>query len=169
MATNKSMWVLLGILVIAVWIFGFAIQAGAETLKGRAVFTVTRDERIPVGFEEGHALGLQIWEGLGFFENGEIGKARSYGVWDGSPRGVQMIGYTIFTFDDGSTIVTRGQRIIGEGDSSRSTGEIIKGTGRFEGVKGTVSAIGKNFPRTSEMEADRTYADLTMTYTLPTK
>ncbi len=168
MVSKKLMMVLFTVFLLSAWIFGFAIQAGADTLKGRAVFTVTKDERIPVGFEEGHALGLQIWEGLGFFENGEIGKARSYGVWDGSPKGVQMIGYTVFTFDDGSTIVTRGQRIIGEGESSRSTGEIIKGTGRFEGIKGTVSATGKDFPA-SGGEAWRSINDFTLTYTLPTK
>ncbi len=169
MATKKSMWVLF-ILVITAWIFGFAVQAGAETLKGRVVFVVTKDQRTPVDFEEGHALGLQTWEGLAFFENGEIAKGRSYGLFDGSPKGVQMIGYSIYTFDDGSKIVTRGQRIVGEGGSSKAPGEIIKGTGRFVGIKGTsVYATGKQFPRSSETEADRVYSDVTLTYTLPTK
>jgi hypothetical protein len=35
MATKKSVLVLSTILVISAWILGFAIQAGAETLKGK--------------------------------------------------------------------------------------------------------------------------------------
>jgi hypothetical protein len=36
MATKKSMWVLFGILIISGWIFGAAIQAGAETMNYKA-------------------------------------------------------------------------------------------------------------------------------------
>ena len=35
MATKKSVLVLSTIFVISAWILGFAIQAGAETLKGK--------------------------------------------------------------------------------------------------------------------------------------
>ena len=113
MATKKSIWVLFGILVISAWVLGSAIQAGAETMKLRNAGAVTKVETIPVSDEEGHALGVQVGEGLGFFETGEIAKMRAHSLYDLIPgKGTQMIGYTIYTFDDGSTIVTRFQKLL---------------------------------------------------------
>ena len=173
MATKKSMWVLFGILVISAWVLGFAVQAGAETMKGRTATTVTKNENIPVGDEEGHVVGLQITQGLAFFENGEIAKMRAHSLLDSTTgKGSQMIVYNIFTFEDGSTIVTRNQRLMVADQSgnlsAKTTIELIKGTGRFEGIKGTGSSTGKNFPASKE-EAGRVTNDITWTYILPTK
>jgi len=173
MATKKSVWVLLGILVISAWVLGSAIQAGAETLKGRIALTVTKNETISVNDEEGHVLGLQIMEGLVFFENGEVPKVRHHAVWDFEPgKGTQAIGYTIFTFEDGSTVVIKFHRLVALGESgtrsATATSEFIKGTGRFQGIKGTSSSTGKNF-LPSKGEAARAFNDATWTYTLPTK
>ena len=173
MATKKSMMVLLGILVISVWGIGSAIQAGAETLKGRVVITVTKNESIPVNDEEGHVLGVQIQEGLAFFENAEIGKMRNHNVYDSIPgKGGQAINYNIWTFEDGSTVVNRTQRLMVPDQSgnfsAKVTSEFVKGTGRFEGIKGTTSSTGKDFPATKE-EAGRAFNDSTLTYTLPPK
>ena len=173
MATKKSMWVLLGILLISAWVHGSVTQAGAAALKGRSVVTVTKDEKIPVNDEPGHALGMQILEGLTLFENGEIAKTRGHAIVDSKlGKGAQAIAYGIYTFDDGSTIVSRTQRLMVPDQSgnftAQSTSELIKGTGRFEGIKGTSSGTGKNFlPR--EGEALRVFTDFTWTYTLPTK
>ncbi len=167
MATKKSMWALLGILVVFAWILGSPIQAGAETMKGRGAATVTKDESIPVSDEEGHSLHLQIMEGVSFFENGEIAKTRSHVLNDTIPgKGAQAIGYTIVTFEDGSTIVVRFQQLWDL--SYKATAELIKGTGRFEGIKGTSSSTGKTFPP-SKGEAMRVTSDFTWSYTLPTK
>jgi hypothetical protein len=172
MATKKSMWVLFAILVISAWVLGSVIQAGAETLKGRSVITAIKDERIPIKDEPGHELGMQILEGLAFFENGEIAKQRTHSIFDTTPgKGAQAINYNIWTFEDGSTIVNRTQRLMvpdKSGNSSASnTSEFIKGTGRFEGIKGTGSATGKNFR--TEGEAGKVFSDFTWTYTLPAK
>ena len=173
MATKKSMWVFFGILVISAWVLGSAIQAGAETLKGRLAMTVTKDESIPVNDEEGHVLGVQIQEGLSFFENGEIAKYRNHNVYDLMPgKGGQAIGYNIWTFEDGSTVVNRLQRLMvldKDGNlSAKVTTEFVKGTGRFAGIKGTGAATSKVFPA-SKGEAGRQFADFTWTYTLPAK
>ena len=173
MATKKSVWVLFGIVVISAWILGSVIQAGAETMKCRTASTATKDERIAVSDEEGHILELQILQGLAFFENGEIAKYRSHAISDGTPgkRG-QAITYQIYTFEDGSTIVNRTQRLLVPDQSgnysAEATGEIIKGTGRFEGIKGTASATGKNF-QPGKGEATRATNEITFTYTLPAK
>jgi hypothetical protein len=173
MATKKSMWVLFGIFVISAWVFGSAIQVGAETMKCRTSNTATKVETIPVGDVEGHVLGVSIHEGLAFFENGEIARTRNHNAYDTIPgKGSPSIVYLILTFEDGSSIVIRSQRLIVPGQSgissAQATGELIKGTGRFEGIKGTTSATGKNFPA-SKGEAARATSDIIFTYTLPTK
>ncbi len=173
MTTRKSMMVLFGILVISAWGLGSAIQAGAEAMKCRTANIAIKDERIAVDDEEGHVLGVSIHEGLAFFENGEIARTRNYNAYDTIPgKGSQVIVYLILTFDDGSTIVVRSQRLIVPGQSGISSaqakGELIKGTGRFEAIKGTTSATGKNFPARKE-EAARATSDIILTYTLPTK
>jgi len=52
--------------------------------------------------------------------------------------------------------------------SAKNTTELIKGTGRFEGIKGTGSYTGKNF-LSSKGEAMRTTSNFSWTYTLPAK
>ncbi len=79
-----------------------------------------------------------------------------------------MIGYTTYTFEDGATIVLRFQRLMNPDGSATAKSEIVKGTGRFEGIKGSSSITGKNFPESKD-EAARASTDFTMTYTLPSK
>ena len=172
MATKKLIWVLFGILVISAWVLGSIIQAGAETMKCKSAQINTKIDSIPVGDEQGHNLGLQRMEGLAYCENGEIVKTRTDAIFDFvAGKGTQAIGYTFYTFDDNSTIIFKFQRSVdytGGTGSAKASSQIIKGTGRFEGIKGTASATGKNFPRTQE-EVGRAFTDTTLTYTLPTK
>ena len=170
MASRKSMWGLCGILLISAWVFGSAIPAGAETLKCRIATTTTKDESVAVGDEEGHSLHLLVTEGLAFFENGEIAKVKGHVLNDRiTEKGGQSIGYAIFTFEDGSTIVQRFQRLVVSGDDpAKVTSELIKGTGRFKGIKGTAPGTSRTFPA-SKGEALRNTSDLTFTYTLPPK
>ncbi len=172
MAIKNVMWVLFGILVASAWLLGSVTWTGAETMKCKNVATATKDERIPVGDEEGHNIALQIMEGLSYCENGEIAKVRHHALIDAMKKGGQAIGYSILTFEDGSTIVVRFQRLMVRDESgaisAKASSDIIKGTGRFEGIKGTVSTAGKNFLGTKE-EAARVFNDSTLTYTLPSK
>ena len=113
MATKKSVWVLFGILLISAWVLGSAIQAGAETMKCKSIQTTTKVERMEVGDEKGHLLSLQRMEGLAYCENGEIAKMRSDNVNDFMPgKGVEALGYTFFTFEDGATIIVRFRRAV---------------------------------------------------------
>jgi hypothetical protein len=173
MTTKKLMCVLFGVLVISAWVLGSTLQSGAETMKCKNIATATKDERIPVGDPGGNMIGLQIMEGLAFCENGEVAKVRHHGVWDFEPgKGSQAMGYSIFTFEDGSTVVIKFQRLTGLGQSgilpATATSEFIKGTGRFEGIKGTSSTTSKSF-LPSKGEAARVFNDATWTYTLPAK
>ncbi len=173
MTTRKSMWLLFGVFIISASFLGFVTHTGAETLKGRAISTEIKGEHISVDDEPGHVLGIQITEGLASFENGEIAKIKNHVIYDFIPeKGSQAIIYTIWTFEDGSTVVSRSQRLMTSDTSGsfsgKNTTELIKGSGRFQGIKGTGSATGKTFRR-SDGEVMRTVNDFTWTYSLPSK
>ncbi len=159
--------------VLGMLFVGFVPGVGAETMKAKAVMTATKTDALPVGDEEGHALVLQMLQGLFLFENGEIAKGTAYAIADFNPaKGAQATGYIFLTFEDGSTIVQKIQRLMtpdkrGNFDATMS-GELVKGTGRFEGINGTTSSTGKNF-LSGKGEATRLLMDLTFTYTLPGK
>ena len=176
MATKKSMWVLFGILAISAWVLGSAIQAGAETLKCKTSGNAVKMERISIPDVEGHTMNLMMRDGLAFFEDGEVVAYKSFSTWDGiSGKRGRAQGYLLFPFVDGSTIITSFHQLL-EADPegkvayyTKSTGEILKGTGRFEGIKGSLSGTGKQFkPEKGELTGKAT-SDYTFTYTLPSK
>ncbi len=49
----------------------------------------------------------------------------------------------------------------------KNTGEILKGTHRFEGIKGSLSGEGKQFKTEKGDLGGKTTNDWTFTYTLP--
>ena len=70
MATKKSMWVLLGILLISAWVLGATIQAGAEPLNYKSYTYGIKQEVVPVDDMEGHTLGFDVRKGFYVFEKG---------------------------------------------------------------------------------------------------
>jgi len=175
MATRKSMWVLIGFFIITAWLLGFVIEAQADTMKCRIARVNTKEQTMPVSHEEGRDLVIVESQGLAFFENGDIANFKSQAIADratGPGKGSQAISYIYFTFEDGSSIIVRLEfRSIADPSgkiSTKTVGEIIKGTGRFEGIKGTFSSTGKKLPPIKD-EADKYFADATITYTLPSK
>jgi hypothetical protein len=175
MATKKSMWVLIGFFIIAAWLLGIVIEAQAETMKCKFTRVVTKEVTWPVSDEEGHILLMQISEGLAFFENGDIANFKTQAISDrrtGTGKGSQAISYVFFTFEDGSSIIaTLEYRSIADASgkiSTKTTGQIINGTGRYKGIKGTYSSTGKALPPVKG-EPDKYFADATLTYTLPPK
>ncbi len=83
------------------------------------------------------------------------------------------ISYGTITFADGSTIVTRRQMTVtptGGGSASGTLkGEIIKGTGRFEGIKGALGQKTKMLPHEKGEFGPKTISECTLTYSLPSK
>ncbi len=175
MATKKYFGAVFCILVTSGWLLVSPIQAAPEVMKCRTAGIVAKDETLSVGYEEGHVLGLQIMEGLAFFENDEIATYKSHLVYDRydrveTGRSSQAIGYTIFTFKDGSTIVQRFQRLQGSDLKipAQVASELIKGTGRFQGIKGSISGTSRRAPE-AKGEAKKYVSDMIFTYTLPGK
>jgi len=176
MATRKSMWILFGILVISAWILGSAIQAAAETLNYKFYTYVTKYERVPIADVEGHAVSLTVRNAFYVFENGEVATTQAVSTGDGIiGRGSSFSQYVSVTFSDGSTIIRKDQGTTSGGTTPGAytagswTSEIIKGTGRFEGIKGTHTAKGKFFPIEKWEAGPKGYGEGTYTYTLPSK
>jgi hypothetical protein len=175
MDTRKSIWVLSAILVISAWVLGSFTQGEAETLRIKVTSYSTQVEIIQVGDMEGHILMPHVRRGLAFFENGDVATYTFWGTADlikgkGTPEG-----YTMFTFEDGSTIVYKVKGIWEPGPRGlavgKGTGEFTKGTGRYEGIKGDLTWSGKYY--TSYSKEKGTLGDsvleATATYTLPRK
>jgi hypothetical protein len=174
MATNKSMMVLFGVLMISSFILGSSIQAGAETLKFKFYSYVTRNESVPVGDVEGHILSLTTKMAFCILENGEIATEIAVITNDSTKGFGSAIQYRTMTFADGSTIIVKAQTTaegtaVGKPAAARTTREIIKGTGRFEGIKGTGTSTVKYLPVEKGEAGPKGIGEGTLTYTLPSK
>ena len=178
MAKKKSMilWSLVNILIIAVWLLVVVTQAGGETMKARSSNNMVKIEAIPIGDVDAHHIGVGTRDGLAFFESGEVATLKSFNTWDlFGGKGGLVQGYSLFTFVDGSTIITTlRQEFEPDLDGKftwniSSTGQIVKGTGRFEGIKGTLSGTGKRFKTEKGELMGKVAQDWTFIYTLPPK
>jgi hypothetical protein len=168
MATKKIIWVLLGILVISAWVLGSAIQAGAETMNYKFYTWVIKNEKVPVTDVEGHIVGLQVRGSFYVFENGEVATVDAIVTRDLVKGTGPIMQYVTMKFADGSIIMIKSQGTVG-GIGAGWTSEIIKGTGRFVGIKGTQSAKVKFLPVEKGEAGPKGYGEGTITYTLPSK
>jgi len=159
-----------GILLITALLLMSVTQARAETLKGRNVYHITKAEAIEVGDVPGHVVGIAECRGLTFFEDGEIAIVSGLFTFDYTNGSGTHEAYFLYTFEDGSTLVSRPKgttRAIQGGKYSVFEGmqTYIRGSGRFEGIKGSGSYTGK---RVAPVAAGADcYRDFTGTYTLP--
>jgi hypothetical protein len=160
-------------LVLLVAVGLFVTRAEAETLKYKVTSYVTKVEMLPVPDVENHFIGAQERRGVAIFENGETA---AYHTWftlefisgqEGSHKG-----YSTLSFGDGSTSMIKfegthtGEKL----SSGKGTAEYIKGTGRFEGIKGNVTYTNKLLtPITKDETKGDMIIEATGTYTLPKK
>jgi hypothetical protein len=174
MTTKKLIWSLFGILVISAWVLGSANQATAETLNFKSYNYGIKQEAIPIGDEEGHTLIFDLRRGFYVFENGEVATANQVVQNEEIKGGGSVMTYITLTFTDGSTIIIKGHGTVG-GIAMRSPAsgafrsEIIKGTGRFEGIKGTESHKNKLIPPEKGESSPKIFGEGTINYTLPSK
>jgi|MudIll2142460700_1097286.scaffolds.fasta_scaffold273577_2 hypothetical protein len=172
MATKKFMGAVVGIFFIISWLSGFSTNAVAETLKGKGVGAIGKFEMLPVGDVENHNIGLNTREGMVVFENGEVATTKAIAVWDIVRGGSGWAkGYITFTFLDGSTITTNFNQQYApakaEGSAqydTKITGDILKGTGKFEGVKGNFSATTTQMKAEKGESAGKSISDMVLTY-----
>lgn len=174
MATKKSIWVLFGILVMLVWVLGVTSQVGAETLNFKFYTYVTKAEKVPIGDVEDHTVGLSLRKHIYVFEDGEMATGTVVTTGDLIKMSGPFMTYTTINFTDGSNIFLKGQGTVGKIVSGSytaagETSETIKGTGRFQGIKGTLTRKAKFFPIEPGEPGPKGYGEGTITYTLPSK
>jgi len=164
MATRKSMWILLGILVISGWVLGSASPAPAETMKYKFYTWVIKEDMVQIPDEEGHRVGYAKRGSFYVFENGEVATIDHVVLRDFYKDKGTFSQYVTIKFEDGSTITIKSRGTSG-GPDAKWESEILKGTGRFQGIKGTHSAKAKYLPPDGALG----YGEGIITYTLPGK
>ena len=169
-------WVLFSCFAVLIftWLLMPVSQVNAETRKFKVNNQITQFEYIPILDAPGHIVGIFERQGDVLFEDGEKAKQIFRGTVD-SNRGKGFFqGYSLVTFEDGATIISTmgGTFEIPKGGKlpvSKGKGKYIKGTGRFQGIEGTVSFTGKQTkPYGGEYKAEQE-SDVTVNYTLPGK
>ena len=172
---KKSSWVLIALFVISVGLLCSVPQAIAETLSFKSFLHVTQSQNVQIGDVGNHWVALVVREGAAALETGEMAWAKGVLTFDVIDGGGPWTLYTILTFQDGSTITILSKGISekhgasGHSPESKRVAEIIKGTGRFEGIKGTAPASIKQIPPEKGELGPKVFTEGTLTYTLPKK
>ena len=163
------------IFLMSIWPLGFVPQATAETLNYRIFNHVTKAESFPIADVEGHSIGLQVREGVIILENGELGWTKSIAILDFIKGTGTLEMYSTFTLQDGSTMTTHRKGTTEAtsqvSSAAKMTGDIIHGTGRFQGVKGTMMSLGsaKILPPEKGEPGGKAIGEGSFIYTLPSK
>jgi hypothetical protein len=88
MATKKAISIVFGILIIAGWILSSVSEGITETRKLKYVDRVTKMEFLSIPDVEGHSVGMAVFEGVGIFEDGELGWRKGVVIFDSPKFGV---------------------------------------------------------------------------------
>ena len=175
MTTIKRNWGIIGTLFIAALLLMPATQAEAKTVKYKIIAPLTRVEWIAVPDVERHSVVLYERRGVVLFENGETAAYCTRGTSDNIKGQGSFHGYSDILYKDGSTQIFEytGTLTLAPGEKLRTMkgeGKYIKGTGRFEGIQGLTSFIGKYVtPYTKDTTKGDAVIDVTTTYTMPKK
>ncbi len=178
MTTNRRGYLGLAsvtVLAIGILFLGSVPQAIGETLTYKIFTRVTKSDMVPIGAVEGHVVLLGVREGVAVFSDGGWAWVKATQVYDFIKGAGPFDQYGTFTFADGSMIITRTKGTVeatpqGVSSAAKFTGDIIKGTGRFEGIKGTTNASSsKMFPQEKGELGPKSLMEGTFVYTLPGK
>ena len=165
---------LASIFVIGIWLVGSVPQATAGTLNFKTFTHVTKAEMVPIADVEGHAISLTVREGAILFQDGEWAWMKSISMQDFIKGAGTGDSYITVTFQDGSTFTARRKQTMeatsqGMTSGAKITGNLIHGTGRFQGIKGTYSSSSKTLPPEKGELGGKGVSEGTLVYTLPGK
>ncbi len=165
----------IGVFLVAALILVPAAQAGEKTVKYKYTSQLTKLEYVLLPDVKGHAVGVYERRGVAIFEN-EVAAVTIRGTFDMIKKVGSFMSYSQFIYEDGSTTLVKssGTKVFAPGSKLRlykkMKGEYIKGTGRFEGIKGKISATGKEItPYTKDKTKQDNWIEVTATYTLSKK
>ena len=135
---------------------------------------VTKQEIVPIPDVEGHVIGVSVREGVQISEDGELAWIKASLILDFIKGAGTLDAYTTHTFLGGSTFTTHTKGTVkatpaGVPSAAKWTGDIIRGTGLFQGIKGTITTSMKLLtPENGEM-AGKALSEGILVYTLPSK
>jgi hypothetical protein len=135
-------------------------SAAAEEMKWKSITYVTKMEVKPVGDVDGHVAGTWARRGVCLFANGEVAVYASGGTLESTMGKGVAKGENTCTLADGSS-VTMSWTVSFEPGAAKlpvyrdGKGEYVRGTGRFQGIKGTISFFGAAYtPNKDETKGD---------------
>ncbi len=170
MTRKASRLLLLALMVLALLLSATTIGAQTKTtVRYKEVhYEVSSDGSALGDPAEGHFLGVWVRKGLTIFETGEVAAYSAFGYIDITKGNGMISGHDETIFADGSSWSTKfeGQFSIGPKGLwvIPHKGEFIKGTGRFEGIQGTLTYTSKqinsakDFAGLAETEGIATYS-----------
>ena len=152
---------------------GFAQAQTETTARYTEVHYPTEQHVYPVGNPaNGHVYGVWVRKGLTMFADGEVATYSALGDLDITKGKGTISGYDTTKFADGSTWSTKfkGQFSIGPKGLwvIPHRGQFTNGTGRFEGIEGTLRYTSKQIDKSPEFKG-LAETEGVATYTLPSK
>ena len=158
------------VVLVVSCLIGCGAGACAETATYKVSQYAVHLDSLRADDAEAHVLALFSRKGVAVLPGGEVVEYASWGTAD-LIRGTGPVrGYTMLTHQDGSCALSTVSGTTERG-SLTLAGAFTGGTGRFEGIKGTIAIAGKSLmPFDEERETlDNVYYEVTATYTLPPK
>jgi hypothetical protein len=145
--------------------------ANAENVEYTVSGYLSKVESIPIPDVDKHTIGIYERRGVAIFTNGDTAAFHSIGTWDHIDGNGTFQGYSTLTFEDGSTIMSKGSGNIskeaGKLPNMSGKGEYIKGTGKYEGIKGSVTYTSKFITPYNDKTKGDTVMKAKGSYTLP--
>jgi hypothetical protein len=165
---------MVSIFVIGIWLLGAIPQATAETMNIKFFSHVMKREAVPIPDAAGHMVAFGMSEGVTVLDTGEMAWHKSVVISDVTKGSGTIELYSTHTFLDGSTFTTHTKGTIaatpaGVVTSRKWVGNIIHGTGRFQGIKGTITTSSKALPPEKGELMGKNLGEGTLNYTLPSK
>ena len=146
-------------------------NAKAEDVEYQITSYLVRVDFIPVPDVDKHGIGIYERRGIAIFKDGETAAYHGYGIWDFIDNNGPFQGYSTLTYKDGSTTMVKySGNMVKEPEklpTYMGKGEYIKGTGKYEGIKGNYSFSAKYItPYNKETKGD-VVVNAKVSYTLP--
>ena len=118
-------------------------------LKTRDVAYTVEWTWTQIGEDEDHGVGTYQGSGLFFLEDGQVGTTVMKSSYERSNGSGTVQGYYVVTFSDGSGWMEKYDSTTKPIDektcSFEGTSTIVRGTGRFEGIKGDRAYSGTEY------------------------
>lgn len=163
-------------IIISAWFATSATKTNAAqttNVKVQVIIWGPPVTMLPAGDDDNHLVGLGQRSGEAVFSDGRKAKYSNVFFLD-LFRGKEAPswGYTKMVFEDGAWLFFKwNSNVVGRDEAGnpvmKGKGTILKGTGSYQGIKGTAEFTNKRLPPTKEHPEGATMAEAILAYTLP--